>query len=173
MRASKKPQQPTPEEQAIIERDRKAEKARKLLIQAQRGTDVEMLLGELHMRASERRIPRARISKGSFDTSITIRVERSWGVNVDLDIRFSPDFGKRIEDTENNISYTPCDYEVLVNWSACRRSLPQALAAANLYREIIDLAADLEAIIQGANVYHVERHGLDETPALHEPVEAK
>jgi len=68
-------------------------------------------------------------------TLIDLRYERGWGGGCALRVRIVPE-----EVKGDKIWKMECE----ISWSSTGRSVTNALCAANLYREVIDLAAHLE-----------------------------
>jgi hypothetical protein len=130
-----------------------AEHRRRALTQAKRGINLENLLDMLHKIAVEE-FPKAHVDHSR--DRLTVRCERAWAVSCDFHMSFATRDRESVTDGDGTI-YTPCDVVTSIGWSSCGRDIPHALAAADLYRTMIGLAAHLEAKAESMSPYLVEK----------------
>lgn len=101
-------------------------------------------------------------------TSVT--VERACGVSASVYFRYEREDGLGIvnpdDETQRVNSYA---LRIEFSWSSTGRTMAEALASANLYRELIDMAAEVEAVMGREKV--VSTWGIPEV-IVAEPVEA-
>jgi hypothetical protein len=90
----------------------------------------------------------ARISDGG------VEIERVWGAGATLYWRFAPDFDARIYNPDNaNESVTPYSFRTELSWSGTTRNISAAEVAMKTYRELLDVAHELEAVMARETVY--------------------
>lgn len=84
---------------------------------------------------------------GRYD-GLTVTVERSWGVNADLYIRYERTDDKTTNPDNSNESAGTYRFTTSISWSSTGRSLAQATASVKLYQELIEVAAEVEAVMK-------------------------
>ena len=111
------------------------------------------LLESMHIR-------RARIGDYS---GVSVNVERAWGVSADLYIRFEQD-GERLSNPDDP-SQSAWKYCVTtsISWSSTGRTIAEATASINLYKELIDAACEVESVMRGERI--VSTYGIPEPVA--------
>jgi hypothetical protein len=99
----------------------------------------------------------ATIDFGMYGSSITLRLERAWGINASVIVRLKVAEPETLEDCKVQW-FTPY---VEVNWSATGRSVATAQAAITAYQEMTNFAALMESALSEKPIYRlVEQAGV-------------
>jgi hypothetical protein len=91
----------------------------------------------------------------SDDMVSSIQVTRSWGIDASIYLRWDREYDSRrgIENPDDPKQRAGhYDFSVEVNWGSTGRSLSEAMAAAHLYIEIINYAAEIKAVMDRERV---------------------
>jgi FAD/FMN-containing dehydrogenase len=84
----------------------------------------------------------------SRDDYLTLEVERAWAVTASLYVRLESDWNGRLVNPDNDREVARLmRYAVELSWSSTHRSVAAAAASVALYRELVELAAEVEAIL--------------------------
>lgn len=99
------------------------------------------------------------------DDLMSVNVERAWGVSASVYFRYDGRHDNPITnpDDESQRVYSH-SLRIEFSWSSTGRSMAEALASANLYRELIDMAAEVEAVMGREKV--VSTWGIPEPVAV-------
>ena len=84
---------------------------------------------------------------------VTLYWERSWTASCHMDIRLATDRVRTLKGGAQEVTYSP---EVNVAWSSTSRTVAEATAALALYREVVELAAEVQALLESHLI--VETH---------------
>lgn len=94
------------------------------------------------------------------DHGVSVEVARSWGVEANLYIRFDSNDSERERlvnpDNKDEWVYT-YRLRVETSWSSTTRTLAESVASIKLYQELVEVAAEVEAMINREKVVHVHR----------------
>lgn len=85
---------------------------------------------------------------------INLDVERAWAVSANISIDFNRE-GRLINPDNDREQIVTCKPEVHVNWSCTQRSVASAVAAIVLYREVTELAAEIESFLTERPIIHI------------------
>lgn len=108
----------------------------------------------------------------NYTTSgVTLDVERAWGVAGALYITLERDHDNAIvnPDDENQRAYR-YRVETKLSWSSTGRTIAEALASTKLYTELIEVAAEVEAVMNHERIVYV--YGLPEPVVVSEAVDS-
>ncbi len=143
---------PTPEEKEAERIRREQQNHRRELEKMRHGMNVKDALLTVRQIMMRRDVKGVRVGLTELDmlhSDCHLGVERGWAVGCDLYVKF-PLWGAyddRVEDPENNKVWMKVNYEIELSWSSSGRTPLQALACVNLYKEMVDLAAEIEAYL--------------------------
>ena len=84
---------------------------------------------------------------------LSLRVERSFGVAADLYIHLRTDYDSKIVNPDNEKQAAGTYLvQIEIGWSGTSRSIAAATASIALYRELVDLGAEIAALMEQNSV---------------------
>lgn len=104
------------------------------------------------------------ISPSSSEYRSTVQVERAWGVGATVYFSYDRSSDALVNPDDSNQRVYTYSLKVEISWSGTSRSLAEATASIALYRELTEMAAEVEAIMQRERV--VYRYGFPEPTAV-------
>ena len=102
-----------------------------------------------------------KIRGGRLDGT-TLRVERSWGIGGDVRVNFirSDAVTKNPDDATQTVYHYSVTCEV--SWSSTQHTVAEAAACVKLYAELVDVAAEVEAVMSRERV--IRTYGIEVAP---------
>ena len=88
------------------------------------------------------------LNDSTFGGGLSLEFERGWTIGCRLSIRFDLDYDSRVTNPDNTKQAVTFFKPVIdLTWSSTGRTVAAATASLALYREVIELAAELEAVL--------------------------
>lgn len=90
----------------------------------------------------------AALTDEAWYPTLYIDFERSFAVGATLQIGLRPRPAAEARKHSDGRSLRSLSVEVEVEWSSCGREIPEALAAVALYRDVVELGADIQTVLE-------------------------
>jgi hypothetical protein len=127
--------------------ERKREEFRRVqnaLTQEQAAEKIKTLVEGFHLRGLRR--------LDATGGGVSVSVERAWAVSADLYIRFERADGEVINPDDEHWHGSYLTVTTQLTWSSTGRTVVEGLAAVKLYQEMLDVAAEVEAVMSHERV---------------------
>jgi hypothetical protein len=123
-----------------LERRRRAfKKASSGITAEQAVAKIKALVESFRIRGSER-------SHAGYD-GYTLEIERAWGVSGTLYIRLEREDGRTVNPDDDHQYAGSYRVATSMSWSSSTRTLAESVAVVKLYQELIEVAAEVEAVM--------------------------